>query len=417
VVTEHHRLIQKFIDMIPPTASLSTQQNLNPHLSQREHIYLYRHNRDVEYIFLDISYLVTERVNKDNYQELIKTRLLELEQFGLLAAEDGYLLLQRGAPKSPLPESFYTFVRVQDPDIEYPLLADFGPHIEFLGFDVIYKRDEEPYYNLYFRAQHPLDRDYFIALYLVDKAGQVVGSTVQPQPAMVWYPTSHWKPGEVVKIRANTLSWWTGDRKQYSVALGILDANDTWDVSRRLRPKVIESELLTPLPADGTLLQLMTFRNTWGGAKPVLRERRFTVPEIEHPLEATLGDQVRFLGYDLSPPPYKRGETLHLTLYWQAMTRMEESYTVFVHLLNEGGIMGGQWDSVPGSGLLPTNSWLEGEVIADEYEVPIGAGAPPGEYLIEIGMYEASTGERLEVKEKVDDKVLLEKIRVPRGDS
>jgi len=161
----------------------------------------------------------------------------------------------------------------------------------------------------------------------------------------------------------------------------------------------------------------MTFRNTWGGAKPVLRERRFTVPEIEHPLEATLGDQVRFLGYDLSPPPYKRGETLHLTLYWQATTRMEESYTVFVHLLDKDGIMGGQWDSVPGSGLLPTNSWLEGEVIADEYEVPIRAGAPPGEYLIEIGMYEASTGERLEVKEKVDDKVLLEKIRVPRGDS
>jgi hypothetical protein len=196
-----------------------------------------------------------------------------------------------------------------------------------------------------------------------------------------------------------------------------LDGNDTWDVNRRLRPDVIKSEWLTPLPADGTLLQLMTFRNTWAGAKPVLQERRFTVPEIEHPLEATLGDQVRFLGYDLSPPPYKRGETLRLTLYWQATTRMEESYTVFVHLLDKDGIMGGQWDSVPGSGLLPTNSWLEGEVIADEYEVPIRAGAPPGEYLIEIGMYEASTGERLEVKEKVDDKVLLEKIQVPRGDS
>jgi hypothetical protein len=265
-----------------------------------------------------------------------------------------------------------------------------------------------------------LDRDYFIALYLVDEASQVVVSTVQPQPATVWYPTSRWQPGEVVKIRANTLSWWTGDREQYSVALGILDGNDTWDVSRRLRPKVIESDLLTPLPADGTLLQLMTFCNTWSGAKPMLQERRFTVPEIEHSMEATLGGRVRFLGYALSAPPYKRGETLHLTLYWQAVVRMEESYTVFVHLLNKDGIMGGQWDSVPGGGLLPTTNWLEGEVIADEYEVPIKAGAPPGEYVIEIGMYEAHTGERLGVQGKGEDvegnRIVLPQIQIPRGE-
>jgi uncharacterized membrane protein len=416
VVTEHHRLIKKFADMIPPTASLSAQFNLNPHLSQRENVYVYPYAKDVEYVLLDVSSLV----NKDNYQKLIKTRL-ESGRFGLLAAEDGYILLQRGAPNSPLPETFYTFVRVQDPDIQYPLLADFGSYIEFLGFDVTYRRDEEPNYNLYFRAQHPLDRDYFIALYLVDEAGQVVGSTVQPQPATVWYPTSRWQSSEAMKIKANTLSWWTGDREQYSVALGILDGTDTWDVSRRLRPTVSESEWLTPLPADGTLLQLMTFRNTWAGAKPVLRERRFTVPEIQHPMEATLGDQVRFLGYDVSPPPYKRGKTLHLTLYWQAMTRMEKSYTVFVHLLNKDGIMGGQWDSVPGSSLLPTTNWLEGEVIADEYEVPIKAGAPPGEYTIEIGMYEASTGERLEVRGEGGDvegnSIVLHKIQIPRGDS
>ena len=341
-----------------------------------------------------------------------------------MAAEDGYILLQRGVPNSPLPESFYTFIRVKNPDIQYPLSADFGSHgttvppIEFLGFDVIYQRDEEPHYDLYFRTQHPLDHDYFIALYLVDDTGQVVGSTVQPQPATVWYPTSQWKPGEVVRIRANTLSWWTGDRKQYSVALGILDGKDTWNISRRLRPKIIESRLLTPLLADGTLLQLITFRNTWAGAKPLLQERRLTAPEIEHPMEATLQDQVRFLGYDLSPPPYRRGETLHLTLYWQAMTRMDESYTVFVHLLNKDGIIGGQWDSVPGGGLLPMTSWLEGEVIADEYEVPIQAGAPPGEYVIEIGMYNVYTGKRLEVHDESGkvggDRILLHSIQIPR---
>ena len=412
-VTEHHRLAQELIDQIPPTASVSAQFNLNPHVSQRETLYMFPNINDAEYVFLDVDSLG----NKDDINTWIKEQLLENGPFGVAAARDGYLLLQRGVSDPRPPDSFYTFVRVEDPDIQYPLGADFGSHIEFLGFDVTYKRDEEPHYNLYFRTLQPLDRDYFISLYLVDEMGQVVGSTVEPQPATIWYPTSHWKQGEVVKIRANTLSWWTGDREQYSVALGILEGNDTWDVGRRLRPRVIESEWLTPLPADGTLLQLMTFCNTWAGTRPVLQERRFTVPEIEHPMEATLGDQVRFLGYDLSPPPYRRGETLHLTLYWKALTRMEASYTVFVHVLNKGGIMGGQWDSVPGDGLLPTTSWLEREVIADEYEVPIKASAPPGEYVIQIGMYEASTGERLEVRETLDDRVLLEKIQVPRGDS
>ncbi len=418
-VTEHHRLAQELIDQIPPTASVSAQFNLNPHVSQRETLYMFPNINDAEYIFLDVDSLG----NKDDINTWIKEQLLEGGPLGVAAARDGYLLLQRGASDPRPPDSFYTFIRVKDPDIQYPLLADFGSHgtvaplIEFLGFDVIYRRDEEPHYNLYFRAQPPLDRDYFIALYLVDKAGQVVGGTVEPQAATIWYPTSHWQPGETVKIRVDTLSWWTGDREQYGIALGILDGNDIWDVSRRLRPKVIESEWLTPLPADGTLLQLMTFRNTWAGTRPVLRKRRFTAPEIARPMEATLGDQVRLLGYNLSPPPYRRGDTLHLTLYWQAMTRIDESYTVFVHLLNKDGIMGGQWDSVPGGGLFPTNSWLEGEVITDEYEVSIRAGAPPGEYVIEIGMYEASTGERLEVKEELDDKVLLEKFQVPRGDS
>jgi hypothetical protein len=102
------------------------------------------------------------------------------------------------------------------------------------------------------------------------------------------------------------------------------------------------------------------------------------------------------------------------------MTRMEASYTVFVHVLNKDGIMGGQWDSVPGGGLLPTSSWLEGEVIADEYEVPIKVGAPPGGYVIQIGMYDVHTGKRLKVQGESGDmeenRVVLHKIQIPRGE-
>jgi uncharacterized membrane protein len=408
VATEHHRLAQELIDQIPPTASVSAQLNLNPHVSHREKLYIFPTIEDAEYIFLDAASMG----NKDDVNTWVKEQLLENGPFGIAAAQDGYLLLQRGVkPKAP-PDPFYTFVRAPNSDIQYPLLAHFGSSIEFLGFDVIYNRDLESHYNLYWRTSQPLDADYFIALYLVDKVGQVVGSTVEPQAATIWYPTSRWQPGEVIKTRVDTLPWWTGDKDVYSIALGVLEGTDTWDVGRRLRPRVVESHWQTPMPADGTLLQLMTFRNTWEGTKAIRQERTFTVPEIEYPMEAILGGRVRFLGYALSPPPYKRGETLHLTLYWQAVTRIEESYTVFVHLLDKNEMIGGQWDSMPGSGLLPTTGWLEGEVIADEYEVPIRAGAPPGQYAIEIGMYDTYTGERLRVRDENEkpvegDRILL----------
>jgi hypothetical protein len=102
------------------------------------------------------------------------------------------------------------------------------------------------------------------------------------------------------------------------------------------------------------------------------------------------------------------------------MTRMDKSYTVFIHLLDKNKMIGGQWDSVPGHGLLPTTSWLEGEVITDEYEVPIRDGAPPGQYVIEVGMYDVYTGERLQVRDKSGkqmegDRILLgQKLQVDR---
>ena len=43
----------------------------------------------------------------------------------------------------------------------------------------------------------------------------------------------------------------------------------------------------------------------------------------------------------------------------------------------------------------PTTGWAAGEVIVDPYEIPVHPDAPPGRYVIEIGMYDPVTGERL----------------------
>jgi hypothetical protein len=66
-------------------------------------------------------------------------------------------------------------------------------------------------------------------------------------------------------------------------------------------------------------------------------------------------------------------------------------------------------------GMRPTNTWQEGEILADNYGVPVLPGTPPGEYQLEIGMYNLETGERLPVSadgEVVGDHILLEPVAV-----
>jgi hypothetical protein len=159
---------------------------------------------------------------------------------------------------------------------------------------------------------------------------------------------------------------------------------------------------------DGSLLQEVNLEAITVSGRP----RHFTVPEIQHPQQAILGEEVQFLGYDLGGDEVKPGDRLHLTLYWQALKEMQTSYTVFTHLLDSEERIWGQMDSIPGRGEAPTTSWVAGEVISDEYELVVAPEAPPGEYVIEIGVYGASSGQRLSVYdlqgERQGDRILLQ---------
>lgn len=127
---------------------------------------------------------------------------------------------------------------------------------------------------------------------------------------------------------------------------------------------------------------------------------RYTSPTpIQHPRQEILGQQVRFLGYDLRYPPYKPGGQIYLTLYWQALDRIDKDYIVFTHLLDSEGRLRAQKDNPPVNGLLPTSAWEAGEIIQDRYIILLNPDLLPGEYQFEIGMYQLETGQRLEVRE------------------
>jgi hypothetical protein len=116
---------------------------------------------------------------------------------------------------------------------------------------------------------------------------------------------------------------------------------------------------------------------------------------LAHPVYADVGQDFRLLGYDLEPIQARPGETVHLTLYWEALHKPTGDYTVFAHLLDASGQMRGQQDHQPQGGTYPTYLWDEGERVPDEYELTIAPDAPPGAYQIAVGMYYLPTLERL----------------------
>ncbi|MHB1135127.1 MAG: hypothetical protein ACYC4L_22370 [Chloroflexota bacterium] len=117
------------------------------------------------------------------------------------------------------------------------------------------------------------------------------------------------------------------------------------------------------------------------------------------PLDARFGEGIRLLGYSLAEPErvYRPGETVNLTLRWQAERPVGHDYTAFVHLLDAKEKVQGQQDVAPGGGFAPTSRWQAGEVLLDRYAVPVDAAAPAGEHRVEIGLYLPAGGERLPV--------------------
>jgi hypothetical protein len=107
-----------------------------------------------------------------------------------------------------------------------------------------------------------------------------------------------------------------------------------------------------------------------------------------------LGPAIRLVGYDLDRRPYRPGDTLRLTLHWQAGASPESDLTVFTQLLGPDSQLHGQMDHPPINGLWPTTRWQPGNRLADRYDLLLDPAALPGVYHVLVGMYNPQTGQR-----------------------
>jgi hypothetical protein len=149
------------------------------------------------------------------------------------------------------------------------------------------------------------------------------------------------------------------------------------------------------------------------GLSPLKIIRSGPRPTPQHTLDARFGEQIKLLGYDLDPanPTLRPGETLTLTLYFDAQAPVDENLIRFVQLHSPEHGMAAQNDSQPAAGHNPTWSWKAGEVVADEVALTIAPDAAPGRYSLMLGFYRPADGERLPAQDAagnvVPDQILV----------
>jgi hypothetical protein len=144
------------------------------------------------------------------------------------------------------------------------------------------------------------------------------------------------------------------------------------------------------------------------------------IPESNLPQEATLdvdlANLVHLTGYTLDTSHLYPGDTLTVTLRWQAVALLEEDFVVFVHLSDEKGALVAQRDAEPADGRFPTSAWPEGGTFGYSVPLRLPADLSPGDYRLLVGMYRWPSLERLTILSDVpgaeDDVIELETVRV-----
>ncbi len=129
-------------------------------------------------------------------------------------------------------------------------------------------------------------------------------------------------------------------------------------------------------------------------------------------LPVNFGGVMEFLGHDRSTNVLSPGETIELVLHWRLLQRPDLQYFIFVHLLDAQGNVVGGYDA----NHYPTSFWQEdgGERLLSYFPVRLNPETPPGEYQVEIGVYNQPTGQRLQIyegEEAVADRLLLSPVQ------
>jgi hypothetical protein len=328
-----------FINSVPLLYSIKENPTIPPDLSNISQQMRLLHDEDVRYLVLHKKFLTAE-------EEAEWQKWLVLPP---IYVDDDLLVYKTAVSPTELAIS-QPVTGINSADAKIGLIqVNVSPETALPGAWVTIDLD--------WGSETAVNSDYTTCLYLANESETV---TERCEPLAPDWPTSRWQAGEIVH-RRHTLQidpFWPAGFYTLSISLHSPD------------------EEIPAMPVASLALDS--------------RRRQFAAPQPAQETAVTWDDLIRLVGYDTAV-----GEALDLTLYWQAQDRIEQSYKVFVHLIDSSdNSLVSQTDFIPQEWTYPTNWWEAGEFIPDAVQLSL-EGIPPGDYEIRIGLYDSATGERL----------------------
>lgn len=114
---------------------------------------------------------------------------------------------------------------------------------------------------------------------------------------------------------------------------------------------------------------------------------------IDKPLDFTYGESARLIGMSPAQVHARPGDTIEISLYWQAIGPTRKNLAVFLHTVGSDVV---KRDSFPGTGNLPSPDWRPGQTWEERYVITIPRRSEPQHvYDLVAGLYDVDTGTAL----------------------
>lgn len=218
---------------------------------------------------------------------------------------------------------------------------------------------------LYLRTPITPTADYTLSLTLRKANGDIVDAQ-QINSGGEEFPTSSWRAGETIRIPASWQLEPTLANGAYTLNVAVVSAD------------------ATVVSADLAMIEI-------GG-----RARQMQPPAVAIPAAATFDGAVQLIGVNAPVTlSITAGGVLNLDLIWQPLATQERTLVRFVQLLDGGGRLAAQQDTIPCNRECPASSWLADEFLIDPVTLNLPADLAPGDYHLITGWYDADTQQRL----------------------
>lgn len=276
-ITARVALGHRLLALIPPAASVSATDQLDPLLGDRQRTFLFPDVGDsrigfADYVALDLTTNATPGTADDLDQRTpfadqhrVALGLLASRRYRILAAQDGFLILQRSArplARVPsLPSSLFTYLL--GGSASGRPIARIGNALELVGVAVARReqvnlRVPDAVVTTSWRVLRPLSARLRFHVQVIDTRGDLKNDFADTG-ALDWLPANAWPVGSIVRLQSPQISFVTVDPGSMSLRVRFEVAGRSGQ-DPAFAPRLLGDEQAPDIAVDGNALQVAQVR-------------------------------------------------------------------------------------------------------------------------------------------------------------